>query len=92
MNDERAVVYFDGVTGAAVACLVAGANVADAMYVRWLLRWYVAGDPLTSLYIAITLDKVWIAVDALLKTQTWAPALRGTVREIIERRAGRLDV
>ncbi len=89
LHTERAVVYPDSVTREVLSCFAAG---VDAVYVCRLLQRYVAGDPLTSLHIVITLDKVWIAVDALLKTQTWAPALRGTVREIIERRAGRLDV
>lgn len=88
---ERLYVRLNDRTMQGIARLSATAGAPPATYVRGLLERHVQGDPLTSLHIVATLDKVWIAVDALLKTQTWDPALRATVREIIERRAGRID-
>lgn len=74
-----------------VTHLSAIANAAPATYVRGLLERHVAGDPQTLMQVSATLDKVWIAVDAMLKAQTWDPALRGTVREIVERRMKKID-
>lgn len=86
---ERVVVYLDDATRDSISQLADAAGVTPSVYIRTLLQRFVAGDPLASLNIATTLDKVWIGVDALLKSQTWDPSLRSVVREIIERRTGR---
>lgn len=90
-HTHRVVLYLDDPTRREIARLADVANLPVGVYARKLVEQQIAGGTVSGQLILTTVEKVWIAVDAILKTQTWDPALRGTVREIIERRAGRLD-